>query len=75
MADRILDTTGLTCPLPILKAKKLMRELGPGATLEVLASDPGAVEDFQVFAEVTGHTLLEQGEKEGVYRFVLRKSG
>lgn len=75
MADRILDTTGLTCPLPILKAKKLMRELGPGATLEVLASDPGAVEDFQVFAEVTGHALLEQGEKEGVYRFVLRKSG
>ncbi|MGD9924533.1 MAG: sulfurtransferase TusA family protein [Pseudorhodoplanes sp.] len=74
MADKTLDTKGLNCPLPILKAKKALSELPPGSTLEVLATDPGAVADFQAFCKTTGNTLVEQSEGDGVYRFVLKRS-
>jgi tRNA 2-thiouridine synthesizing protein A len=74
MADRTLDTQGLSCPLPILKTKKLMSELPKGATLEVLATDPGSVADFETFSEVTGNALLERSEEGGVYRFLLRRT-
>jgi len=72
MADKTLDTKGLACPLPILKTKKLLAEMPKGATLEVLATDPGSVQDFSAFCKATGNTLLEQGESDGVYRFVLQ---
>jgi tRNA 2-thiouridine synthesizing protein A len=75
MADKTLDVTGLTCPLPVLRAKKALRELSPGQTLEVLATDPGATEDFAVLSEVSGHRLLEQSMCDGVFRFVLQKAG
>jgi len=74
MADRTLDTKGLACPLPILKTKKAMSELPVGATLEVWATDPGSVADFQAFSAATGDTLLEHSEQGGVYRFLLRRS-
>ena len=74
MADRTLDTKGLACPLPILKTRKAISELPEGATLEVLATDPGAVADFQAFSTASGHILLEHSEQEGVYRFLLRRS-
>ena len=74
MADKTLDTKGLNCPLPILKAKKALSELPPGGTLEVLATDPGAVADFQAFCKTTGNALVEQSEGDGVYRFVLKRS-
>jgi tRNA 2-thiouridine synthesizing protein A len=74
MADRTLDTKGLACPLPILKTRKAISELPKGATLEVLATDPGAVADFQAFSAATGHTLLEHSEQGGVYRFLLQRS-
>ena len=72
MADLTLDTQGLACPLPILKAKKAMGSLSPGAILEILATDPGAGEDFEAFCRITGHTLLEQSDTAGVYRFLIR---
>jgi tRNA 2-thiouridine synthesizing protein A len=71
MADKTLDMKGLACPLPILKTKKALSELPKGATLEVLATDPGAVPDFQAFCETTGNKLIEQDEAGGVYRFVI----
>ena len=74
MADRTLNTKGLACPLPILKTRKAISELPKGATLEVLATDPGAVADFQAFSAATGHTLLEHSEQGGVYRFLLQRS-
>jgi tRNA 2-thiouridine synthesizing protein A len=74
MPDKTLDLKGLACPLPILKTKKALSELPKGATLEVLATDPGAVADFLAFSESTGNALLEQSEQGGVYRFVLRHS-
>ncbi len=72
MADQTLDAKGLNCPLPILKAKKALSAMSPGATLEVLATDPGAVKDFQAFARTTGHELVESSTEGNVFRFVLK---
>ena len=74
MADLTLDTKGLTCPLPILKAKKAMSGLSPGKTLEIFATDPGAGDDFEAYCRLTGHTLIEQSDIAGVFRFLIRHS-
>ncbi len=73
MADHLLDARGLNCPLPILKAKKALKDVLSGGTLEILATDPGAVADFQAFCRITGNELVEHSEEGGVYRFLLRK--
>lgn len=72
MADQVLDAKGLNCPLPILKAKKALSALPAGGTLEVLATDPGAVKDFEAFCRTTGNEIVEQSEDGGTFRFVLR---
>ena len=72
MADKTLDTKGLNCPLPILKAKKAIAEVPKGGTLEVLATDPGAVADFQAFCKTTKNTLVEHSENQGVFRVLIR---
>lgn len=72
MADQTLDAKGLNCPLPILRAKKALATLPPGGTLEVLATDPGAVKDFEAFCRTTGHGLVESSTEGNVYRFVLQ---
>ena len=69
----ILDTKGLNCPLPILKARKAINGLTAGDTLQVLATDPGAVKDFQAFCRATGPELVESGEDAGVYSFLIKK--
>lgn len=71
MADSMLDAKGLNCPLPILRAKAAIKDVPAGSTLEVLATDPGAVKDFDAFCRATGHKLLESGEDDGVYRFLI----
>ncbi len=73
MADQLLDAKGLNCPLPILKAKKALKSVPDGGTLEILATDPGSVADFQAFCRTTGNELVEHDEEGGVYRFILRK--
>jgi tRNA 2-thiouridine synthesizing protein A len=77
MADPVrLDATGLTCPLPVLRARKAMRDVAPGGLLEVRATDPAALKDFPAFCEATGHTLVETTDDgAGVYTFVMRKKG
>lgn len=72
MADQVLDAKGLNCPLPILKAKKALKELPSGGTLEVLATDPGAVADFAAFCRTTGNELVEQSQDGKVFRFVIK---
>lgn len=72
MADKTLDLRGLACPLPILKTKKALSELPKGATIEVLATDPGSLDDFVAFAEATRNTLLEHSEEGGVFRFLIQ---
>jgi tRNA 2-thiouridine synthesizing protein A len=74
MADKTLDTRGLTCPLPVLKAKRAIAEVPKGGTLEVLATDPGAVYDFEDFCKATGNALLEQSESRGVHRFLIKRT-
>lgn len=75
MADQTLDAKGLSCPLPILRAKKALLDMTPGDTLEVLATDPGSVADFAAFCRVTGHLLLESDREDGCFLFRIRKSG
>ena len=71
-----LDATGLICPLPVLRARKAMRNVAPGGLLEVRATDPAAVKDFAAFCEATGNTLVESRQEDGgIYVFVMRKAG
>jgi tRNA 2-thiouridine synthesizing protein A len=58
--DREIDTRGLNCPLPILRAKKALAEMASGQVLRIVATDPGSVRDFQAFARQTGNELLGQ---------------
>jgi tRNA 2-thiouridine synthesizing protein A len=70
---RLLDAKGLLCPLPVLKARKALKEVAPGGVLRVLATDKGAVKDFEAFCRTTGSELLASREEDGVYVFDIRK--
>jgi tRNA 2-thiouridine synthesizing protein A len=61
--------------MPILKAKKTLNEMTGGSLLKVLATDPGAVRDFEYFCRHTGHQLMESTEVEGEFRFLIRRKG
>ncbi len=69
----LLDASGLTCPMPLLKAKKALNELAAGGLLRVIATDPGSVRDFEVFSQQSGHALLESKQSDGRYEYLLRK--
>jgi tRNA 2-thiouridine synthesizing protein A len=71
----LLDTKGLKCPLPVLKARKAMRDVPEGGVLRVLATDPGAVKDFEHFCKTTGHQLVAHRAEGEVLVFDIRKSG
>ena len=70
---RELDTRGLNCPLPILKAKKALADMKSGDVLKVVATDPGSVRDFQAFARQTGNELIGQSSQGGEFIHVLRR--
>ena len=73
--DFTLDAKGLKCPLPVLKARKAMKDLKAGGVLRVFATDPGAVKDFEHFCKTTGAHLLDcQEQAGGVLVFTLQKS-
>jgi tRNA 2-thiouridine synthesizing protein A len=72
MAGQLLDAKGLNCPLPILKAKKALKGIPVGETLEVLATDPGSVADFEAFCRATGNELVESTQDANVYRFIIK---
>ncbi len=74
MADLLLDTKGLNCPLPILKTKRSMKDVPVGGTIEILATDPAADADFQAFCRATGHELVESSQEGEVYRFLIRRA-
>ena len=75
LADETLDVKGLNCPLPIMRTAKSLRGVSAGGTLEVLATDPGSVEDFEAFCRSTGNELVESTANAGVYRFLIRRAG
>ena len=68
-----LDTRGLNCPLPILKAKKALADMGSGELLRVVSTDPGSTRDFQAFARQTGNELVEQSAAGGDFVHVLKR--
>jgi tRNA 2-thiouridine synthesizing protein A len=74
MADQTLDAKGLNCPLPILRAKKALQGVTVGGTLEVLATDPGAVKDFEAFCRTTGNELVASTTEGNVFKFVIRRA-
>jgi tRNA 2-thiouridine synthesizing protein A len=71
--SKTLDARGLRCPLPVLKARKALKDLADGDILRVLATDPGAVKDFEAFCRTTGHRLLESRAGDGAFDFTIEK--
>lgn len=71
--DASLDTSGLQCPLPVLKARKSIARLSSGQTIEIIATDPQSLADFQVFCETGGHTLLSITTEGPTFRFLIAR--
>ena len=71
--NKEIDTRGLNCPLPILKAKKALADMASGQLLKVLATDSGSLRDFQAFAKQTGNELVEQQTVGAEYIHVVRR--
>ncbi|MXS82553.1 sulfurtransferase TusA family protein [Nitrosomonas oligotropha] len=71
--DKELDARGLNCPLPILRTKQSLAGMVSGQILRIVATDPGSVIDFQVFAEQTGNELLSLSEVDKEFIFLLKK--
>ncbi|KAF0140711.1 MAG: tRNA 2-thiouridine synthesizing protein A [Rhodospirillaceae bacterium] len=70
----LLDVKGLNCPLPILRAKKALKDIAIGDILEVHATDPGSVKDFEAFCRQTGHELVQGVEEGGVYKYQIKRT-
>ena len=73
MSVTILDTKGLSCPLPVLRAKKAIQTVPAGGTLRILATDPGAVRDFEAFCRSTGNEMVDWVEDAGVFTVNIKK--
>lgn len=71
--DQELDACGLNCPLPILRAKKALSGMESDKVLHIIATDPGAVKDFEAFAKQTGNELLDSKEEDGKFYFHIKK--
>ncbi|MBB3128554.1 TusA-related sulfurtransferase [Paenibacillus rhizosphaerae] len=72
-ADLVVDTKGLACPMPIVRAKKALDTLEVGQVMEVLSTDKGSVNDFQAWVKQTKHELIKHEEENGVYKFYVKK--
>ncbi|MBL4833279.1 MAG: sulfurtransferase TusA [Pseudomonas sp.] len=75
ITPRQLDTRGLMCPEPVMLLHNAVRDIAAGELLEVLASDPSTQRDIPRFCGFLGHELLEQGENDGEFRYLIRKQG
>jgi tRNA 2-thiouridine synthesizing protein A len=73
MSETVLDVKQMTCPLPVLRANRVLRGMAPGARLRVLATDRASVADFKAYCRETGHDLLASSEQDGVFSFVIRR--
>lgn len=74
VVDIELDLCDLKCPMPLLKTKQALNRMQSGQTVQVLATDPGSMRDFQVFAEQSGHLLLKKQQVDGKFLYLLQKS-
>ncbi len=73
-ADKVLDCTGLMCPMPVVKTKKALKDLEVGQVLEMVATDPGSMPDMQAWAKQTGHELLEAKDLGDKFIFFIKKT-
>lgn len=71
--DDYLDVKGLTCPMPLLKAKQHLNKLEDGQVLEVQATDPGTERDFKSFMALSHHELVKSELVDGCYIYYIRK--
>ena len=71
--DETLDAKGLNCPLPILKAKKALKGMENGQVLEIIATDPGSIKDFEAFCRATGNKLLSAKDDGKIYEFLIER--
>ncbi len=72
--SKVLDTKGLNCPLPVLKARKALASVALGDCLTVHATDPASRIDFQHFCNMSGHELVDASESDGVFTYVIRRT-
>jgi tRNA 2-thiouridine synthesizing protein A len=73
--DHVLDCTGLLCPMPVVKTRKVIKDMQVGQILEMVATDPGAIPDMRAWAKQTQHELLLAQEAEGgKFRFLIKKT-
>ena len=75
MADKVLDAKGLSCPMPVLKAQKILKTMAKDQVHEILTTDSSSVSDFKAFCEATRHVLVSQTDANGVYTFQIRHAG
>ena len=75
MPTKILDTSGLRCPMPLLKTKLALNAMTPGEVLEVIATDAGSVRDIPAYLNLSHHHLVSQTETGGSFRFLIRCGG
>lgn len=71
--ETLLDLRGLACPMPVLKANRVLRDMPPGARLRILATDRASVADFQSYCRETGHALIAFTDTAGVLSFMIRR--
>jgi len=71
--DVELDTSGLNCPLPVLKARKALSAMSSGQKLHLIVTDPGAKKDIPAFSRMTGNPLLESSEQDDKFHFIIEK--
>ena len=72
--DLFIDAVGLSCPLPLLKAKQGLNQLAPGQVLKVVATDAGSVRDFKAFTDQSGDRLLRSIEQDGQFIYFIQKT-
>ena len=68
MSHRDIDARGLFCPMPVIRVQDALKELAPGDTAEVVASDPGALNDIPAWCRVHGHRVVAAEQTEGEVR-------
>ncbi len=72
-SDKVLDAKGLACPMPVVRARKIMKEMATGEVLEIEATDKGSVLDLAAWSKSGGHILEKQIEDAGVFTFWIKK--
>lgn len=73
-ANEVIDTSGLNCPLPVLKAKKAIKSIDVGSVLKIISTDPGSKKDIPAWARVTGQEILEESEEGGKFVFYVKRN-